>query len=208
MADEEPFNPEFDLSGTHAFLFVDHVAESARPEEVVGSLRERPLSQVLYASTFVGDYQAFAHLRAEAVGQDGIAELQDLVEEVVRIGARCTYGVETHLKTLGAKRRSPGLIALTRMKVASGTDIVEARERFVEEGFERPPGFVGISLMTGEWGVLLQTTGNTVEDVYDTVGAVVAQLEEIDVSRRVRIGKTSTSFASGDRTMMRHPRPS
>ena len=89
MADDPRVTGPFDITGTHAFLFIDHVAGSTRPEEVVGELLKKPESEVLYASTFVGDFQAFAHLRVDAVGEDGIAALQDLIEDIVRIGARC-----------------------------------------------------------------------------------------------------------------------
>ncbi|HEX5938609.1 MAG TPA: hypothetical protein VFZ75_13125 [Actinomycetota bacterium] len=187
----------FDRSGTHAFLFIDHVSETTTPEEVVGRLRERDESQVLYASTFVGDFQAFAHLRVDEVGLEGIGKLQDLIEEIVGIGARCRYGVETKIQPLGAKRKSPGLIVLTRIEISPDANIAEARDALIERA-ELPRGFVGISLMSGEWTVLLQTTGETIDEAHDNVRAIVAELPGVV--------RTSTAFASGDRTSMRHPR--
>jgi DNA-binding Lrp family transcriptional regulator len=205
MADDERVTGPFDITGTHAFLFIDHVAETTTPEEVVGKLWEKPESQVLYASTFVGDFQAFAHLRVEEVGEDGIAALQDLIEEIVGIGARCQYGVETRIRPLGAKRKSPRLIVLTRIKLAAPRpdappereDIVAVRDRLIDRT-ELPEGFVGISLMSGEWDVLLQTTGDSVDQAYDFTKAIVAALPDVH--------RTSTAFASGRRTEMRSPR--
>jgi DNA-binding Lrp family transcriptional regulator len=200
MADDETMGEgerPFDRSGTHAFLFVDHVSETTTPEEVVGRLRERDESQVLYASTFVGDFQAFAHLRVDEVGVEGIGKLQDLIEEIVGLGARCKYGVETMIQPLGAKRKSPGLIVLTRVEVAPEADIVEARDALIGRA-ELPRGFVGISLMSGEWTVLLQTTGETVDEAHDNVRAIVAELPGVV--------RTSTAFADGGRTSLRHPR--
>jgi DNA-binding Lrp family transcriptional regulator len=201
MPDDETINEEFDQTGTHAFLFVDHVSETTTPEDVVRALRARERAQVLYASTFVGDFQAFAHLRVEEVGLEGIGKLQDLIEEIVGIGARCEYGVETKIQPLGAKRRSPGLIVLTRIQIKPGAEIREARDALIglPEG-ERPGGFVGISLMSGKWTVLLQTTGDSVDEAHDNVAAIVAMLPGVK--------RTSTAFADGGRTSMRHPRVS
>ena len=197
MPDDEEFIEEFDQTGTHAFLFVDHVSETTTPEEVVGALRGRERAEVLYASTFVGDFQAFAHLRVEEVGLEGIGKLQDLIDEIVRIGARCQYGVETKIQPLGAKRRSPGLIVLTRIEIDPGAGIEAARDELIARE-ELPAGFVGISLMSGEWTVLLQTTGESVDEAHDNVRAIVGELPGV--------GRTSTAFASGDRTRLNHPR--
>ena len=197
MPDDEEFIEEFDQTGTHAFLFVDHVAETTTPEEVVGRLRDRERAQVLYASTFVGDFQAFAHLRVEETGVEGMGKLQDLIEEVVGIGARCQYGVETKIQPLGAKRKSPGLIVLTRIEIDPGVDIEAARDELIARE-ELPAGFVGISLMSGEWDLLLQTTGDSVDEAHDNVGTIVGQLPGVR--------RTSTAFADGGRTNLRHPR--
>lgn len=197
MPDDEEFIEEFDQTGTHAFLFVDHVAETTTPEEVVGRLRDRERAQVLYASTFVGDFQAFAHLRVEETGVEGMGKLQDLIEEIVGIGARCQYGVETKIQPLGAKRKSPGLIVLTRIEIDPGVDIEAARDELIARE-ELPAGFVGISLTSGEWTVLLQTTGESVDEAHDNVRAIVGELPGV--------GRTSTAFADGDRTRLRHPR--
>jgi hypothetical protein len=199
MPDDEEFNEEFDQTGTHAFLFVDHVAESTTPEAVVHALRGRERAEVLYASTFVGDFQVFAHLRVEAVDQEGVGKIQDLVETIVEIGGRCEYGLETKIRPLGAKRKSPGLIVLTRIAIEPGANIQAARDALIglpEE--ERPAGFVGISLMSGQWTVLLQTTGASVDEAHDNVAAIVAMLPGVK--------RTSTAFADGGRTRLRHPR--
>jgi DNA-binding Lrp family transcriptional regulator len=194
MADEEQLDEHLDLHGTHAFLFIDHVAESTTPEEVVGRIRALGMPRVLYASAFVGEFHAFAHLRVEEEGLEGIGKLQDLIEtQIIPTGARCSYAVETMIQPLGAKRKSPGLIVLTRIKLAPGANIDDERERLINE---RPDGFVGISLMSGDWDVLLQTTGDSVDQAYEFTRAIVTGLGEVQ--------RTSTSFASGDRTQERY----
>ena len=130
MQEEQTLDPHLDLRGTHAFLFIDHVAESTTPERVVRDIWELGMPRVLFASAFVGEFQAFAHLRVEEEGLDGIGTLQDLIaDDIVRVGARCSYGVETMIQPYGAKRRSPGLIVLTRIQVAPFAPIVERREQ-------------------------------------------------------------------------------
>ena len=174
-----------DYSGLHAFLFVDHVEPPKTPEDVVEALRAKGKPPVMYASTFVGDYVAFAHVRVESV-----AELQDLIEGTVwDAGARCAWSIESATAALGAKRRSLGLIALTRIKMHPGS-IDEARDRLAEN----PPetGFVGASVITGAYDILLQMTGASPEDVKAKIQAILSGVDGVK--------RTSTAFADGDRT--------
>jgi DNA-binding Lrp family transcriptional regulator len=178
-----------DYSGLHAFLFIDHVEPGKTAEQVVEALRAKGKPPVMYASTFVGDYVAFAHVRVET-----LAELQDLIEGTVwEAGARCAWSLESTTTTAGAKRKSPGLIALTRIKMHPGS-IDDARERLARNGQET--GFVGASVITGEYDILLQMTGASPEDVK---GRIQAVLSDIDGVKR-----TSTAFADGDRTEDRY----
>jgi DNA-binding Lrp family transcriptional regulator len=173
-----------DYTGLHAFLFIDHVEPGKTAEEVVQALREKGKPPIMYASTFVGDYAAFAHVRVRSIG-----ELQDLIEDTVwRAGARCTWGVESKITTLGAKRRSPGLIALTRIKMDPKL-IDQARESLVDA---QPEGFVGASVISGEYDILLQMTGDSVEEVKANIGGALSDIEGVV--------RTSTAFADGDRT--------
>ena len=105
MPDDEEFIEEFDQTGTHAFLFVDHVSETTTPEEVVGALRER-----------AGGGAVRLHVRRRLPGvraspgrggrPRGDRQLQDLIEEIVRIGLGASTGWR-RIQPLGAKRRSP-----------------------------------------------------------------------------------------------------
>jgi hypothetical protein len=179
-----------DYTGLHSFVFIDHVQEGATPEQVVEALRALGKPPIWYASTFVGDFVAFAHVRTETIG-----ELQDLIEdEFWNAGVRCTWAVESRIGTFGAKRKSPGLIALTRIKVQGSADAF--REELVSnEG----TGFVGASVITGEYDVLLQMTGDEPEDAKANIMGALEPLRDAIV-------RTSTAFADGDRTARRYGR--
>jgi DNA-binding Lrp family transcriptional regulator len=188
MPDDMTEDHPADYTGLHAFLFIDHVEPGKTAEEVVRALREKGKPPIMYASTFVGDYAAFAHVRVRNLG-----ELQDLIEDTIwEAGARCTWGVESKISMLGAKRRSPGLIALTRIKMQPGS-IDEARERLVAE---QGPGFVGASVITGEYDILLQMTGASIEDVKANIGGALSGIQGVV--------RTSTAFADGSRTEERY----
>jgi hypothetical protein len=205
MADEtiDVDATEFDENGTHAFLFIDHVSVGTTPEQVVRALRRLGKPPVMYASAFVGEFQAFAHLRVDGEGRQGIGELQDLIDsEIIPIGARCHYGVETGVKPLGAKRKSPGLIVLTRVKLTPRVDPQGERETLIgtrDDPSGHPPGFVGVSVMSGDWDLLLQTTGDSLEDAHANVREALSRIADSVV-------RSSTSFADGDRTAMRYGR--
>jgi len=180
-----------DYSGLHAFLFIDHVEPGKTAEQVVEALRAKGKPPIMYASTFVGDYVAFAHVRVESVG-----ELQDLIEGTVwEAGARCAWSIESTTATAGAKRKSPGLIALTRIKMDGGS-IDEARTRLAQN----PPetGFVGASVITGEYDILLQMTGESTDDVKAKIQSILSDVDGVK--------RTSTAFADGDRTAQRYGR--
>jgi hypothetical protein len=177
-----------DYNGLHAFLFVDHVEPGKTAEQVVEALRAKGKPPVMYASTFVGDYVAFAHVRVETLG-----ELQDLIEGTVwEAGARCAWAIESTTATFGAKRKSPGLIALTRIKMLPGS-IDQAREALVAT---QSTGFVGASVITGHHDILLQMTGTSIDDVKGNIQNALSDIEGVV--------RTSTAFADGDRTAKRY----
>lgn len=180
-----------DYSGLHAFLFIDHVEPGKTAEEVVEALRARGKPPVMYASTFVGDYIAFAHVRVESLG-----DLQDLIEGTVwEAGARCAWSLESNTSTAGAKRKSPGLIALTRIKMHPGS-MEGVRDRLAENADAPETGFVGASEITGEYDILLQMTGSDIEDVQTKIRAILSDVDGVK--------GTSTAFADGDRTEDRY----
>ena len=75
---------------------------------------------MLYASTFVGDFQAFAHLRVGGRPR-GDRQLQDLIEEIVRIGLSASTGGDED-PAAGRQTEVSGLIVLTH-QVDPGADI-------------------------------------------------------------------------------------
>jgi hypothetical protein len=178
-----------DYTGLHAFLFVDHVEPGTNPEEVVRRLIAKGMPPIMYASTVVGDYQVFAHARVTK-----LAELQDLIETTIwEAGARCSWSIESKISTLGVKRRSPGLIALTRLTMQHGSENA-ARKKLVT-----PPlsaGFVGASKITGAHGIVLQMTGSSIDDAEENIRNALRDVEGV-------IGM-STAFIDGDRTQERY----
>jgi hypothetical protein len=195
MSDDETIDVEdhpFDYTGVHAFLFIDQVQEGRSPEQVVEKLRLAGKPPIMYASAFVGDFVAFAHVRTETLG-----ELQDLIDGTIwEAGARCTWGLESPITTLGAKRKSPGLIALTRIKVQPGT-ADDARASLAEAS--NAPGFVGASVLTGEYDILLQMTGDGLDEAKTNIMNALAPIQDV-------VMRTSTAFADGDRTAARYGR--
>lgn len=177
-----------DYTGLHAFLFIDEVEPGKTAEQVVQALREKGKPPIMYASTFVGDYVAFAHVRVKNVG-----ELQDLIEDTVwQAGARCSWGVESKIHQFGAKRKSPGLIALTRVQMQPAF-VDQARQTLVDA---QSTGFVGASVITGQHDILLQMTGDSVEDAKANIQGALSGIEGLV--------RTSTAFADGTRTEERY----
>jgi hypothetical protein len=178
-----------DYTGLHAFCFVDQVEPGTNPEEVVHRLIGKGKPPIMYASTVVGDYQIFVHARVRT-----LAELQDLIEDAIwTAGARCRWTIESSIRISGAKRKSPGLIALTRLKMAHGTENA-ARKKLVT-----PPlrtGFVGVSKITGPHSLLLQMTGSSINDAERNIRRALEDVEGV-------LGM-STAFIDGDRTLERH----
>ncbi|MGH2640701.1 MAG: hypothetical protein ACRDGO_03270 [Actinomycetota bacterium] len=173
-----------DYTGVHAFVLIDQVEPGRTPEEVVGALRALGKPPIMYASTFVGDFVAFAHVRAR-----DIRHLQDLMADPIwNAGARCSWHTESRISILGAKRKSPGLIALTQVKMRPGT-AKAARSMLASRA---PQGFVGASVVSGHFDILLQMTGSSIEEVEERVEAALSDIDGVV--------RTSTSFADGDRT--------
>jgi DNA-binding Lrp family transcriptional regulator len=190
MSNGEPHPADY--TGLHAFLFIDHVAEGTNPEEVVRKLRELGKPPIMYASTFVGEFVAFAHVRVESLGA-----LQDLIEsDIPGTGARCHWSLESGgVGTFGAKRRSPGLIALVRAKLTDPRRVRAVHRRLAER--EGAPGFEGVSPISGQWDLLLQMTGSDPDDAQTNLENLLADFDG-------EFARTSTSFADGDRTEARH----
>lgn len=177
-----------DYTGVHAFVLIDQVESGKRPEDVVAALRALGKPPIMYASAFVGDFVAFAHVRAR-----NIRHLQDLMADPIwDAGPRCSWHTESPISTLGAKRKSPGLISLTKVKMRSGT-AKAARSVLVSRD---PQGFVGASVVSGHFDLLLQMTGASIEEIEERLEAALTDIDGVV--------RTSTSFADGDRTEELH----
>ncbi|MGH2680121.1 MAG: Lrp/AsnC ligand binding domain-containing protein [Actinomycetota bacterium] len=186
MSDEQ--GHPADYTGLHAFVLIDQVAPGTSPEEVVGKLRALGKPPIMYASTFSGEFVAFAHVRAR-----DIRHLQDLMADPIwNAGPRCSWHIESRITAFGAKRKSPGLIALTQVKVRPGKART-VRSAIIERD---PPGFVGVSGVSGHFDLLLQMTGSSVEEIEERVEAAVRDIDGVV--------RTATSFADGDRTEELH----
>jgi hypothetical protein len=174
---------KFDYSGLHAFLFIDHVEPGKSPEDVVKALRDIGRPTVMYASAFVGDYVAFAHIRAR-----DLAHLQGLIaDEIWKAGPRCAWSIESATGAAGVKRRSPDVIGLTRIKMQPGGITDEFLATLASKD-----GFVGVSVISGNFDVVLQMEGATFEDAAAKVQGALDGLEGVV--------RTSTAFADGSRT--------
>jgi hypothetical protein len=93
----------------------------------------------------------------------------------------------------GAKRKSPGLIALTRLSMAHGTENA-ARKKLVTDPLSA--GFVGVSKITGPHGLLLQMTGSSINDAERNIRNALRDV--------VGVEGMSTAFIDGDRTLERY----
>jgi hypothetical protein len=187
---EEP--GPFDYTGLHAFVFVDHVPETDSPIEVVNRLRDElkapPEGPVMFAGDVVGPYQAFAHLRVE---EGDLSGLLDLINGSLRQhGVRCKYAVETGTykkgdRVIGTKRGTPEIIALVSIVVKRGM-IASVLDKLGDL-----EAFRGASVVTGDFDILLQLGGETLDGVLQ-VG--MGALQQID-----GIVRTSTALLDGTR---------
>ena len=162
-------------TGLHAFVFLDHAPEGTRTRDVVLTLRDlapdrTTTGKVIFASEFVGAYRAFAHVRVDDDDGQGLKRLQKYIAGPLwDAGARCTYATESAVAVTsagkkGAKRGSPGIIGLTRIKVkrSKAEDVWTQLVGLIEGD---PETFVGASIVDGDFDILLQLGGETLEDV-------------------------------------------
>ena len=166
-------------TGLHAFVFLDHAPEGMHIRDVVLTLRDLPEDSdtpgtVIFASEFVGAYTAFAHVRVPDDDGQGLRQLEHFIAGPLwNAGARCTYATEIKVAQTddgkkGAKRGSPGIIGLVRIKVRrSKADHVwsELETRIQDQ----PDTYVGASMVYGDFDILLQLGGATLEDVQAAV---------------------------------------
>ncbi len=174
-------DPSYWYTGLHAFVFLDHAPEGLRIREIVESLRvlapdtegdSATTGRVIFASEFVGPYSAFAHIRVDDEDGEGLKRIQRFISGPLSdAGVRCTYATESKVATTtdgkkGAKRGSPGIIGLVKIKVkrSKAEDVWSELVARIEA---HPETYVGASAVDGDFDILLQLGGATLADVQD-----------------------------------------
>jgi hypothetical protein len=162
-------------TGLHAFVFLDHAPDDLHTRDIVGTLRDLPEDPdapgtVIFASEFVGAYPAFAHVRVDDDDGRGLRRLQHFIAGPLwNAGARCTYATESMFAVTddgkkGAKRGSPGIIGLVRIKVKR-SQADDVWTQLVTRIQNHPDTYVGASMVDGDFDILLQLGGATIEEV-------------------------------------------
>ena len=183
------YSRKFDYEGLHAFVFIDHVDPGVNATDVVANLfrLESENGRILWASTFVGDYLAFAHIQVDDVDdRKNLAGLQDFIEgDLWRAGVHCKFATEVpRPEKVGIKRDTPELIALVGIRTKPG------RALEVADALEEVEGFKGCSVVLGHLDVVLQLTGDSFEDLIGNI---------LSIQGSKGIVSTSTAITDGSR---------
>jgi hypothetical protein len=75
----------------------------------------------------------------------------------------------------------------------------DAWESLAAAGDAEATGFVGASVITGEYDILLQMTGDELDDAKTNIMNALAPIRDV-------VMRTSIAFADGDRTAARYGR--
>jgi DNA-binding Lrp family transcriptional regulator len=173
---------DFAYTGLHAFLFIDTVDPGENIREVIERLRAYgppPDGPVIFASEMVGGYIGFAHIRTET-----LAELQDeIADGLWSRGAHCAHCVEAgtaHVgaRMKGAKRSTPEVIALVRVRTSPGF-LGQVLEEMADESGPLRDTFKGASVIFGDFDILLQLGGDSFEEVARDVYGPLQRIEGI-----------------------------
>jgi hypothetical protein len=191
------FGGEFDYIGLHAFVFIDHIDPDLRPTEVVDHLFHLNSNngRVLWASTFVGDYLAFAHVQVGDKDDDkDLGRLQDFIDDDLwNEGVHCKWVTEVpQANRVGIKRDTPEIVALVGIKTEQGR-AEEVRGRLQGDFPQGEPGvagFKGASVVLGHLDVVLQLRGDSFDDVVQNI---------LGIQGFDGILSTSTAIADGRR---------
>jgi DNA-binding Lrp family transcriptional regulator len=152
--------------GLHAFVFVDEVDPQTDFRQAIAQARGLGPARVLFAAEVVGSSLGFIHIRAD---EDDLPGLQDLIfRELWDLGIRCSHCLEIKTGRQGVKRDTPEIIAISKLRVPRGgiddlIDALEADDSPVKDTLK------GISVVTGEWDVLVQLNGDDFETVKNAV---------------------------------------
>jgi hypothetical protein len=161
--------------GLHAFVFIDRVEPEGDLRPVINGLNTLGPPTVLFAAEVIGSSIGFVHVRVDD-GEDVLPRLQDLIfGDLWGRGLRCSHCIELTAGRQGVKRDTPQIIAISKIRVARRgiADLIrdlEAPDSPVRDTLK------GISVVTGEWDVLVQLNG----DDFDTVrNAVLYDLPQV-----------------------------
>ena len=152
--------------GLHAFVFVDEVDPQTDFRQAIAQARGLGPARVLFAAEVVGSSLGFIHIR---VDDDDLPGLQDLIfRELWDLGIRCSHCLEIKTGRQGVKRDTPDVIAISKLRVPrDGIDdliyALEADDSPVRDTLK------GISVVTGDWDVLVQLNGPDFETVRKAV---------------------------------------
>ena len=180
-----------DYTGLHAFVFIREVDPGTNVRTVIGALRELGKPTVRYAAEMVGTSLGFAHVRT-----DTLAQMQDLIAgELWQRGVHCDHCLEKGVarqgqRLIGAKRSTPEIIALSRVRTRRGAADEVLQAMADEEGPLRAT-FRGASTVFGDFDILLQLGGDSLEPVAEDAAVALQTIEGIVA--------TDTAFTDGRR---------
>ncbi len=174
--------PDYFYTGLHSFVFINEVDPGITVRSVIDRVRELPRRQVLFASELVGSSIGFAHVRVEEEGD--LSGLQDLIGgELWQRGVHCEHSTEVKVakqgaKLMGAKRTTPEVLALVRIKTAPRR-LDEVLETISAETGGLSQTFRGASIVAGNYDILLQLGADEYQPVADAVYGPLQLVEGI-----------------------------
>jgi DNA-binding Lrp family transcriptional regulator len=154
-------------TGLHAFVFIDRVEPEGDLRPVINGLNSLETPGVLFAAEVIGSSIGFVHVRVD--DENDLRGLQDLIfRDLWRRGLRCKHCIELATGRQGVKRDTPQIIAISKIRVARRgiSDLIrdlEAPDSPVRDTLK------GISVVTGDWDVLVQLNGDDFETVRNAV---------------------------------------
>ena len=152
--------------GLHAFVFVDELDPQTDFRQALTAVRGLGPARVIFAAEVVGSSLGFVHVRVE---EGDLRGLQDLIfRDLWEQGIRCSHCIEIKTGRQGVKRDTPEIIAISKLRVPRGgiddlIDTLEASNSPVRTTLK------GISVVTGEWDVLVQLGADDFDTVRDSV---------------------------------------
>jgi DNA-binding Lrp family transcriptional regulator len=182
---------ELDYTGLHAFVFIREVDPGANIRAVIEAVRGFGPPRVRFAAEVVGSYLGFAHVRTET-----LAEMHDLIAgDLWDRGVHCSHNIEKDVarqgeRLVGAKRSTPEVIALSRVRTRTGA-LYDVLDTMAAEHGPLRRTFRGASVVFGDFDILLQLGAASYEEVADDAANALQSIDGI-------VG-TDTAFIDGSR---------